>query len=156
MTAALTFDQLEVGREWVSRARTVTEKDLETYSALTGDDDAAGGDPAEEPSSLPGPHLGGAVFGPAVATGLARDAPAVRTIAFLAIRGWVFGGPIAAGDVLHIRNRVDGVRPRGVGRRAEVEWRVEVVNQRGEVVQGGSIVSLVEGPAVDRARRPAS
>jgi acyl dehydratase len=151
----LTFDQLEVGREWVSRPRTLTADDLRSYSALTGDDDPAGGDPGDAPDPVGGADEAGALFGPAVATGLALDSPAVRTIAFLAIRNWQFVGRLAAGDAVRIRNRVDAVRPRGVGRRAEVEWHVEVVNQRDEVVQGGSIVRLVEGPAVPRRAAPA-
>jgi len=154
MTAeALTFNQLEVGREWESRPRVVTADDVRAYFALTGDSLPAGGDPGDGSTTLPAPDEAGGLFGPAAATGLALDAPPVRTIAFLAIRGWRFLGPIAAGDALRIRNRVDAVRPRGVGRRAEIEWRVEVVNQRDEVVQGGSIVSLVEGPTVGQRRR---
>jgi acyl dehydratase len=80
-----------------------------------------------------------------VATGLAIGCPPVRTIAFLAIRDWQFTGPILAGDEVHIRNRVESVTARGVGRRGEVVWRVEIVNQRGEVLQAGLIVSLVDG-----------
>jgi 3-hydroxybutyryl-CoA dehydratase len=139
----LTFDQLAVGREWLSVPRDVTATDLQTYSALTNDDDPADGEP--EPPA--GTDRARGLFGPAVATGLATACPPVRTIAFLAIRGWQFLHPILAGDVVHIRNRVDGITPRGVGRRAEVTWRVEMVNQRGEVVQTGTTVTLVDGPA---------
>src|SRR5262245_12947938 len=147
--AALSFDQLEVGREWVSDPRVIRAADIDSYTSLTADDALEPEDPAGLP---PGGTYAGSLFGPAVATGLAREAPPVRTIAFLAIRNWIYFSPIAAGDVLRIRNRVDAVTPRGVGRRAEVAWRVEVVNQRDEVVQAGSIFTLVEGPAV--ARRP--
>jgi acyl dehydratase len=149
--AALTFDQLEVGREWVSAPRLIDAADIGAYATLTGDDEPAHEDPEDAPAA--GLCARG-LFGPAVATGLALDAPSVRTIAFVAIRGWRFLGPIAAGDALRIRNRVDAVTPRGVGRRAEVAWRVEVVNQRDDVVQTGSIVTLVEGRAVSRRAGP--
>jgi acyl dehydratase len=148
---ALSFDQLEVGREWVSEPRVIRETDIGDYSLLTGDEALA----PEEAGIAPGGPFAGSLFGPAVATGLAREAPPVRTIAFLAIRDWVYFGPIAAGDVLRIRNRVDAVTPRGVGRRAEVAWRVAVVNQRDEVVQAGAIFTLVEGPTVVRRPRAA-
>lgn len=147
--AALSFDQLEVGREWVSEPREIRSADIGTYTLLTGDDAV---EPEDTAGIAPDGIYAGSLFGPAVATGLAREAPPVRTIAFLSIRNWVYSGPIAAGDVLRIRNRVDAVTPRGVGRRAEVAWRVEVVNQRDEVVQAGSIFTLVEGPAI--VRRP--
>jgi acyl dehydratase len=147
--AALSFDRLEVGREWVSEPRVVHAADFGTYTALTADVYPAQGDTADGPDGACAPGL----FGPAVATGLAREVPPVRTIAFLAIRGWQFLGPILAGDAVRVRNRVDAVTPRGVGRRAEVAWRVEVVNQRDDVVQAGTIVTLVEGPPGGRRAR---
>jgi hypothetical protein len=42
------------------------------------------------------------------------------------------------------------VTPRGVGRRAEVVWRVQLVNQKDEVVQEGTTVTLIEGVAAVR------
>lgn len=150
---ALAFHQLEIGREWESIPRVVTNADIDTFSAVTGDVSPTDGE-VDDASAADARHACG-LFGPSVAAGLALVAPPVRTIAFLAIRDWRFAGPIAAGDAVRIRNRVQAVAPRGVGRRAEVSWRVEIVNQRDVVVQSGVIVSLVEGEAViRRPRRP--
>jgi oxepin-CoA hydrolase/3-oxo-5,6-dehydrosuberyl-CoA semialdehyde dehydrogenase len=148
---ALSFNQLEVGREWVSQPRQITAGDIASFSTLTGDNFPTYEEPADEAPAGPGTARG--LFGPSVATGLALNAPPVRTIAFLAIRDWRFAAPINAGDALRIRNRVQAVTPRGVGRRGEVAWRVEIVNQRDEIVQAGVIVSLVEGDAVARRCR---
>src|SRR5262245_24140452 len=145
---ALSFNQLEVGREWESVPRVITAADVQTFSDVTGDDNPTDGDPGDDCEAILDTARG--LFGPSVATGLALAAPAVRTIAFLTIRDWRFGSPIAAGDALRIRNQVQTITPRGVGRRAEVSWRVEIVNQRDVVVQSGVIVSLVEGEAVSR------
>ncbi len=150
---ALSFDQLEVGREWVSVVRVISAADIADFSVQTGDD-VPTGDWDDEADAAP--DVGCAargLLGPSVATGLAANAPPVRTIAFLAIRNWRFLGPIVAGDAVRIRNRVDSITPRGVGRRGEVGWRVEIVNQREEVVQAGLIVTLVEGQAVARRKR---
>lgn len=143
---ALSFNQLEVGREWVSIARIISAEDIENFSTQTGDCT-----PTENVETQ-GSQLNSApgLLGPSVATGLAANAPPVRTIAFLAIREWKFLGDICAGDALHIRNRVETITPRGVGRRGEVCWRVDIVNQREEVVQSGFIVTLVEGQTVAR------
>jgi 3-hydroxybutyryl-CoA dehydratase len=139
---ALPFDALEVGRAWLSAPRRVCAEDLRAFTDLTGDTSPVAVDVNEGPA---GPATARGLFGPSVATGLAVGCPPVRTTAFLAIRDWQFAGPILAGDTVRIRNRVEAVTPRGVGRRAEVVWRVEILNQRDEVVQGGLIVSLVEG-----------
>jgi acyl dehydratase len=139
---ALPFDQLEVGGEWVSAPRPVRSADLRAFSDLTGDTSPVHEPPAGRPDDPPAAR---GLYGPAVATGLAIGCPPVRTIAFLGIRDWQFIGPILAGDEVHIRNRVESVTARGVGRRGEVVWRVEIVNQRGEVLQAGLIVSLVDG-----------
>src|SRR4051812_26196972 len=91
---ALSFDQLEIGREWVSAARVIGASDIEAFVAGTGDDTPTG-DLDDEAELVP--DAGGAargLLGPSVATGLATNAPAVRTIAFLAIRDWRFLGPI--------------------------------------------------------------
>src|SRR5262245_8365802 len=148
---ALTFNQLEVGREWESVARIITAADIQTFCTVTGDDEPTDGDPGDDAEVHPDSARG--LFGPSVATGLALAAPPVRTIAFLAIRDWQFAGPIESGDAVRIRNRVQTITPRGVGRRAEVCWRVEIINQRDAVVQSGVIVSLVEGEAVSRKPR---
>ena len=57
--------------------------------------------------------------------------PAVRSIAFLAIRDWRFVGPITAGDAIRIIDRGEAVtsreaRPARQGRKVAVE----VVNER--------------------------
>jgi len=148
---ALAFNQLEVGRQWESVPRIVTAADIHTFAAVTGDDTPTDGELDDAAAADPCTARG--LFGPSVATGLALDSPPVRTIAFLAIKDWNFAGPIAPGDAVRIRNRVQAVAPRGVGRRAEVSWRVEIVNQRDVVVQSGLIVSLVEGEAVTRRTR---
>ena len=143
---ALSFNQLEVGREWVSIARVVSAEDIENFSTQTGECT-----PTEDFETQDGvPNSAPGLLGPSIATGLAANAPPVRTIAFLAIRDWKFLGPIRAGDALRIRNRVETITPRGVGRRGEVCWRVDIVNQREEIVQSGFIVTLVEGQAVAR------
>jgi 3-hydroxybutyryl-CoA dehydratase len=139
---ALPFDELEVGRAWVSAPRLVRAEDVLAFTDLTGDSSPVHVGPDGESA---GPDAAHGLFGPSVATGLAVGCPPVRTVAFVAIRDWAFAGPIVAGDAVRIRNRVVEVTPRGVGRRGEVVWRVEILNQRDEVVQSGLIVSLVEG-----------
>src|SRR6476659_6063933 len=110
---ALSFNQLEVGREWEAVARVINAADVQTFSDVTGDESPTDGDPGDESEAHSDTAHG--LFGPSVATGLALAAPPVRTIAFLTIRDWQFVSPIAAGDALRIRNQVQMITPRGVG-----------------------------------------
>src|SRR5262245_1173011 len=139
---ALPFDELEVGRAWVSAPRVVRAEGLRAFTDLTGDTSPVDARPDGDPV---GPDAARGLFGPSVATGLAVGCPPVRTIAFVAIRDWAFAGPIVAGDAVRIRNRVEASPRGGSGGGGEVVWRVEILNQGDEVVQTGQIVSLVEG-----------
>lgn len=151
---ALSFNELEVGREWLSLPRVISADNIGDFCEVTGDGTPTDGQLGDVDSvAIEDRCIATGLFGPSVATGLALDAPPVRTIAFLSIRDWRFLGPIVAGDALHIRNRVQEITPRGVGRRGEVAWRVEIINQREEIVQAGVIVTLVEGDAVSKRTR---
>ena len=149
---ALSFDQLEFGQEWTSEGRLIRADDIHEFADLTGDRNPIHLDPAYAATTPYRQCIAHGLLGVAISSGLALDAPKVRTITLLHIREWRFAGPIFIGDEVRVRNRVVGKTPRGVGRRGEVEWQVQVVNQRGEVVQEGVTATLVEGQAV--ARRP--
>ena len=49
------------------------------------------------------------------------------------------------GDTIRVRGEVVHKEVRARGRRGEVAWRRQVVNQEGKVVQEGVVVTLVEG-----------
>jgi acyl dehydratase len=87
------------------------------------------------------------LLGLVIASGLTSHAPRVDTLAFLGIVEWRFLAPIAFGDTIRVRTRVEAVEPRARGRRGEVTWRRTILNQRDEVVQEGLTKTLV------RARR---
>lgn len=151
---ALFFDQLEAGREWVSEPRLVRPDDIQAFADLTGDRNPIHLDPAFAATTPFRQCIAHGLLTMSVGGGLTLTAPPVRTLAFLGIRDWRFVGPVYIGDEIRAKNRVEAVTPRGVGRRAEVAWRVQLVNQRGEVVQEGTTVTLVEGvAAVKRGQR---
>ncbi|MFM8271669.1 MAG: MaoC family dehydratase [Gemmata sp.] len=140
----LYFDDLEVGQEWASGGRTVTEADIVNFAGFSGDfnpihidHEFAKGTPFRRPIA----H-GFAVF--SIASGLAVSSPPARTIALLHVAGWNFNLPVFAGDTLHCVTRVKEKTLRGRGRRGEVIWHRAIVNQDGKVVQDGDVVTLVE------------
>jgi acyl dehydratase len=140
----LYFDDLEVGNEWTSGGRTVTETDIVNFAGFSGDFNPIHIDhefAQSTPFRRPIAH-GFGVF--SIASGLGVMTPPVRTIALLRVRVWQFQLPVFAGDTIRTKSRVVEKIPRGRGKRGEVVWYRGVLNQDGKVVQEGEIVTLIE------------
>ncbi len=140
----LYFDDFELGQEWISSGRTITESDIVTFAGFSGDFNPMHIDheyAKQTPFRRPIAH-GFGVF--SIASGLGVQVPPVRTVALLGVRAWKFGNPVFVGDTIHVRTRVAEKTLRGRGRRGEVVWYRAIVNQDGKVVQEGEIITLVE------------
>ena len=140
----LYFDDLEVGNEWTSGGRTVTEADIVNFAGFSGDFNPIHIDheyAKTTPFRRPIAH-GFAIF--CIASGMGISAPPVRTIAMLRVTMWNFTLPVFAGDTVRSVSRVKEKTVRGRGRRGEIIWYRAVINQDGKVVQDGEVVTLVE------------
>ena len=140
----LYFDDLEIGQEWTSGGRTITEADIVNFAGFSGDfnpihmdHEFAKGTPFRRPIA----H-GFGVF--CIASGLGVMTPPVRTLALLRVRDWRFLLPVFAGDTLKCRSRVVEKTVRGRGKRGEVLWHRSILNQDGKVVQEGEVGTLIE------------
>lgn len=152
----LYFDDLEIGQEWQSAARTVTETDIVNFAGLSGDFNAIHVDHHFAKGTHFGKPIAHGVLGMAIASGLGTTSPAVRTLAFLTVNEWHFRAPIYIGDTVHVRTKVLSKEARGKGRRGIVTWQRQVVNQDGKVVQEGVTVTMVEGRgSASGGRQPA-
>ncbi|WP_435016653.1 MaoC family dehydratase [Tundrisphaera sp. TA3] len=145
--ATLFFDDLTLGDEWESPARTVTESDVVAFAGLSGDYNPIHVDHESCKEGAFGHPIAHGLLGLAFVSGLGSASPRVDTMAFLAILEWEFVRPIAFGDTVHVLSRVESIEPRSRGRRAEVIWHRALLNQRGEVVQQGRTRTLVRGRA---------
>lgn len=140
----LCFDDVEIGQEFESHGRTLTETDIVNFAGLSGDFNAIHMDhefAKTTPFRRPIAH-GLLVF--SIGSGLGVNCPAMRTIAFLGIKEWNFLGPVFIGDTLHMKSRVLEKHVRGRGRRGEIVWLRSIVNQEKKVVQEGRIITVVE------------
>jgi len=143
----LYFDDLEVGQQWESAGRTVTQADIVNFAGLSGDFNPIHMDhefAKTTPFHQPIAH-GLLVF--AIASGLSVTNPLVRTIAFLSIRDWQFKGPIFIGDTIRVLSKVLEKEAGARGRRGTVTWQRQLINQEGKVVQEGIALTLVESRA---------
>jgi 3-hydroxybutyryl-CoA dehydratase len=139
------FDDVEVGQEWESLGRTITQADIVNFAGLSGDFNPIHTDhefAKTTPFRQPIAH-GLLTF--AVSSGLGLMFPPMRTLAFTAIREWHFREPVFIGDTIHVRVKVDAKEERARGRRGLITWRRQILNQDGKVVQEGLTETMVEG-----------
>ncbi len=142
MSDCLYLEDIEPGSSWKSPARTVTETDIVSFAGMTGDYDPLHVDheyAAETPYGKPIAH---GLLGLSLMAGLSSSCPRMRTLALVKVDDWQFLKPVYVGDTIHVLTEVEQITPRG-RRSGEVVWHRKVINQRGECVQSGKLVTLV-------------
>ncbi|MFO0888371.1 MAG: MaoC/PaaZ C-terminal domain-containing protein [Isosphaeraceae bacterium] len=138
-----TFDDLNVGDEWESPGRTITETDVVLFAGLSGDYNPLHSDHEVSKNGPFGRPVAHGLLGLAVATGLISHSPKVDTIAFLAILEWRFLQPIAFGDTIRVVSRIQAKEPQARGRRGIITWDRRILNQASTIVQEGRTRTLV-------------
>jgi acyl dehydratase len=144
------FEEIEVGEEYESPGRTVTETDLVIFAGLSGDYNVVHTDAEFMKQSSFGERIAHGLLGLAIQSGLLTRA--MRPYATVALGGlrWKFKAPIRIGDTIRVRARVAAKREAAKPDRGVVVLERTVLNQRGETVQEGETELLVErrgGPA---------
>jgi 3-hydroxybutyryl-CoA dehydratase len=143
---SLYFEEFEPGMSITSVGRTITEADIVNFAGVTGDWTRIHTNAvyaAQHP------------FGQRVAHGLLAlsiaSALAVRTgfvedtvLAFREIGEWKFSLPIFIGDTIHIRATVTDTKAMRRLGGGQVNFKVEILNQDGKVVQRGMWGLLVK------------
>ncbi len=141
---AVFFEDLELGREYLSPGRTVTETDVVLFAGLSGDYNVLHTDAEHMKTSLFGERIAHGLLGLAIQQGLAsRGEPAAAHGCFATVK-WKFKGPIRLGDTIHVRSRISGLEDGTVPGHGLVTLERQVINQRGEVVQEGETAHLLE------------
>lgn len=131
------------GDELESRGRTITESDLVSFSALTGD---------WHPQHADAEWAAAGHFGERVAHGMLVVSYAVGLMPFdpdrvVALRGLdsvSFKRPVAIGDTIRVRSRVDSVRPLD-GDHSLVSFAWRVLNQDDRLVARARVDALWRG-----------
>ncbi|MFC0407026.1 MaoC family dehydratase [Roseomonas elaeocarpi] len=147
MSGSLFFEDVEVGREYVTGTHRMTAAQIAAFAELTRDhhplhmDDAycrARGFPAVIAHGL---------FGLSLMEGLKTELRLYETTSIASL-GWDkvrFRRPVLAGDELHLRMRFIAKRPSRQPGRGIVTEFLELVNARDEVVIDAEHASLILG-----------
>jgi acyl dehydratase len=133
------YEDVEVGREQNSPARTVTETDIVNFAGLSGDFNVIHTD-AEFVKITPfGQRIAHGLLGLSIASGLVARNPGAeqhRLVAFLGMT-WDFRHPIFIGDTVYVEQTVASKRPTSKPGLGIVVYHAKVINQRNEVCQEG-------------------
>jgi acyl dehydratase len=139
------FEDIQVGDEYLSPGRTVTEADIVAFAGLSGDYNVLHTDAEYMKSSIFGERIAHGLLGLSISSGLGSRAVArpFATIAFLGHR-WRFKGPIKIGDTIKVRMKVTDKKETSKPDRGIVTIQRSVLNQRGELVQEGDTELMIE------------
>ena len=138
LESGIYYEDLEIGRESRSPARTITETDIVSFAGLSGDFNVIHTD-AELTKKTPfGQRIAHGLLGLSIASGLAARKPGAeqhRIVAFLGMT-WDFRKPIFINDTIHLLETIADKRETTAGF-GIVTYAVKVINQRDEVCQEG-------------------
>ncbi|HEX2437277.1 MAG TPA: MaoC/PaaZ C-terminal domain-containing protein [Methylomirabilota bacterium] len=138
------FEEIEVGEEYESPGRTVTEADIVIFAGLSGDYNILHTDAEHMKSSIFGERIAHGLLGLAIQSGLfTRTGIPYATLGVGTLR-WKFKGPIKIGDTIRLRARVSAKKESDTPDRGVVTVDRQVLNQRDEVVQEGETELVVE------------
>jgi acyl dehydratase len=139
------IEEFEVGQVDESRARTITETDVVQFSWISGDVNHMHTDAVHSARSPIGQRIAHGALGLSVATGLSASLGYLEgsAIAALGIDEWKFLKPILFNDTIHLRATVVSARPTSKPDRGVLVRRMELLNQRDEVVQSGLMTTMV-------------
>jgi acyl dehydratase len=133
------YEDLEIGLEVASPARTVTEADIVNFAGLSGDFNVIHTDAELTKKTAFGQRIAHGLLGLSIASGLAARNPGAeqhRLVAFLGMT-WDFRGPVFIGDTIHVMQTVAAKRETSKPGLGVVTYDVKVINQRNEICQEG-------------------
>ena len=139
------IEEFEVGQVDESRARTITETDVVTFSWVSGDVNPMHTDAEHSAKSPIGQRIAHGALGLSIATGLSAGLGYLEgtAVAALGIDEWKFLKPILFNDTVRLRATVVSTRPTSKPDRGVLVRRMELVNQRDEIVQSGLMTTMV-------------
>ena len=129
------FDELSLGDTLASRGRTVTEADIVSFAALSGDWTPLHTDEVAASAGPFGARIAHGGLTLAIATGLEFSllGDAANVLAFYGMDRVRFVKPVFIGDTLRLRGEVIALDAKDEAR-GVVTVRQELVNQNGDIV----------------------
>jgi acyl dehydratase len=146
---SLSFEEFEVGKSITTVGRTVTEADIVSFAALSGDWTRIHTDASYAAHHPFGQRVAHGLLVVSIASGLVIRLGFIEdtVLAFREIEAWKFSLPVFIGDTVHVRATVTESKsmPRLGG--GQVKFKIDVLNQDNQVVMKGIWSLLVKSNA---------
>jgi acyl dehydratase len=132
------FEEFEVGYEVVSAARTITETDIVSFAALTGDWNQIHVNAEYAKGTIFGQRVAHGLLGLSYAAGLGAQLGFIEETV-LAFRGleWKFSAPVFIGDTIHLKVKVKEKKELKKLGGGSIVFEMRLLNQEGKIVQKG-------------------
>ena len=139
------FEDFEVGMEFVTLGRTMTEADIVNFCGFSGDFNPLDTDAQYASQQQFGERIAHGMCGFSMATGLMVRLNILEgTIAaFFGIDHWRFRAPIKIGDTIHVVIKVLEKKESRKGGRGLVVLELDVLNQDNVSVMGGNLKAMM-------------
>jgi acyl dehydratase len=144
---SLYFDDFQVGQQFVSKARTITEADIVNFAGLSWDHNQLHTDAEYAGQTQYGKRIAHGLLGVVAHAGLTYQLTEDSILALLELR-WKFHLPLCIGDTVRVEQTVKDLRESSTGDRGILTFEKEVKNQTNEVVQSGTTTILLAKRAV--------
>jgi acyl dehydratase len=140
------WEEWEIGAEYESPARTVTEADIVQFAGLSGDYNPLHVNEEYCKTTMFGGRIAHGPLVYAIAAGLLFQLHLYddTLIAFLGFEDLRFTKPVKPGDTIHARVKVLEKQETSKPDRGVMKRQLQVINQRGEVVQEGRQAFLLK------------
>ena len=141
----LYFEDFEIGQQFYSAGRTITESDIVSFAGLSGDYNQIHTDVQFAETTPHGQRIAHGLLVTSIASGLIAQSGLIEgtVLVFREISNWKFVKPTFIGDTVHVDVEVKNTKAlRRLGGGA-VEIALSVVNQTEEVVMKGLWTVLV-------------
>jgi acyl dehydratase len=141
----LYFEEFAVGDQVESVGRTITEADVVNFAALSGDWNLIHSDAEYSKGHIFGQRVAHGLLILSVASGLAVRLGFMEetTLAFRSVE-WKMQRPVFIGDTMRVRIAVEETKAMARMGGGLVNFKVEVLNQKGEVCQRGNWEILIK------------
>ncbi len=138
------WQDIEVGQQWRTFRRTITESDLVNFISVTGMVEAIFIDAEYEQGAIKGRPVPGALTYTLIEGFILQSMIQGTGLAMLELHQKILG-PVLVGDSIQALVEVTDIRPTSKSNRAVVTSQITVYNQRQEVVMEYKAVRLLAG-----------